>query len=98
MTIEAIEIKGIKSRHYNPPMTDPGATYLTVMVSDLDKTLATLKSERVPVITEGGNPVELSWPGVSGQIRAVFVRDPDGQLLELLPMSYRAHVEGQGYH
>ena len=87
MTIEAIEIKGIKSRQYNPPMSDPGATYLTVIVSDLDKTLATLKSERVPVITEGDNPVELSWPGVSGQIRAVFVRDPDGYPVELMQIT-----------
>ena len=87
MTIEAIEIKGIKSRHYNPPMTDPGATYLTLIVSDLDKTLATLKSERFPVITEGDNPVELSWPGVKGQIRAVFVRDPDGYPVELMQIT-----------
>ena len=87
MTIEAIEIKGIKSRHYNPPMTDPGATYLTLIVSDLDKTLATLKSEHVPVISAGGDPVELTWPGVSGQIRAVFVRDPDGYPVELMQIT-----------
>src|SRR4029077_15649895 len=31
MTIEAIEIKGIKSRPYHPPMTDPGATYLKLI-------------------------------------------------------------------
>ncbi|HUK02689.1 MAG TPA: hypothetical protein VLW26_10460 [Steroidobacteraceae bacterium] len=89
MTIEAIEIKGIKSRPYRPAMSDPGATYLKLFVRDLDKTLATLKSERVPVISTGGNPVELSgWPGVSGQIRAVFVRDPDGypvQLMQITP-------------
>jgi catechol 2,3-dioxygenase-like lactoylglutathione lyase family enzyme len=88
MTIEAIEIKGIKSRPYNPPMTDPGATYLKLIVTDLDKTLAVLKSERVPVITVGGNPVELSgWPGVTGKIRAVFVRDPDGYPVELMQIT-----------
>jgi len=88
MTIEAIEIKGIKSRPYNPPMSDPGATYLKLIVSDLDATLAVLKSERVPVITDGGNPVELSgWPGMSGNIRAVFVRDPDGYPVELLQLT-----------
>lgn len=56
---------------------------------DLDKTLAVLKEERVPVITVGGIPVELSgWPGITGKIRAVFVRDPDGypvQLMEITP-------------
>ena len=89
MTIEAIEIKGIKAGQYNPPMSDPGATYLKLIVRDLDKTLALLKDERVPVITVGGNPVELSgWPGITGTVRAVFVRDPDGypvQLMEITP-------------
>src|SRR5690242_10283789 len=28
MTIEAIEIKGIKSQAYHPAMTDPGASYI----------------------------------------------------------------------
>lgn len=89
MTIEAIEIKGIRSRPYNPPLSDPGASYLKLIVTDLDKALEVLKSERVPVITAGGNPVELSgWPGMSGKIRAVFVRDPDGypvQLTQITP-------------
>ncbi len=88
MTIEAIEIKGIKSRHYSPSLSDPGASYLKLIVSDLEKTLAALKSERVPVITAGGEPVEQSeWPGVSGKIRAVFVRDPDGYPVELMQIT-----------
>ena len=88
MTIEAIEIKGIRSRQYNPPMSDPGATYLKLIVRDLDKTLAVLKAEHVPVITAGGNPVELTgWPGMTGKIRAVFVRDPDGYPVELMELT-----------
>jgi catechol 2,3-dioxygenase-like lactoylglutathione lyase family enzyme len=88
MTIEAIEIKGIKSRPYNPSLTDPGASYLKLVVGDLDKTLNVLKSERVPVITAGGEPVDASgWPGMSGQARAVFVRDPDGYPVELLQLT-----------
>ncbi len=88
MTIEAIEIRGIKSRPFNPPLTDPGASYLKLIVTDLDKTLAILKDERFPVITVGGSPVELaSWPGMTGKIRAVFVRDPDGYPVELIEMT-----------
>jgi catechol 2,3-dioxygenase-like lactoylglutathione lyase family enzyme len=88
MTIEAIEIKGIRSRAYNPPMSDPGATYLKLIVRDLDATLTLLKSERVPVISSGGNPVELAgWPGLTGQIRAVFVRDHDGYPVELMQIT-----------
>jgi predicted enzyme related to lactoylglutathione lyase len=29
---------------------------------------------------------------------AVFIRDPDGQFLELLPMAYRKHLDDQGFH
>jgi len=88
MTIEAIEIKGIASRPFNPPLTDPGASYLTLVVTDLDKTLGLLNDEKFPVITVGGNPVELSgWPGMTGKIRAVFVRDPDGYPVELIEVS-----------
>jgi catechol 2,3-dioxygenase-like lactoylglutathione lyase family enzyme len=89
MAIEAIEIKNIESRPYKPSLSDPGASYLTLIVRDLDKTLALLKDELVPVITVGANPVTLpAYPGISGKIRAVFVRDPDGyplQLMELTP-------------
>jgi catechol 2,3-dioxygenase-like lactoylglutathione lyase family enzyme len=88
MTIEAIEIKGIKSRPYNPPLSDPGASRLKLIVTDLDETLKHLKSERVPVITAGEQPVELAgWPGVSGQIRAVLVKDPDGYPVELMQVT-----------
>jgi len=88
MTIEAIEIKGIPTRRFNPPLTDPGASYLKLIVTDVDKTLALLKDERYPVITVGGNPVELSgWPGIEGKIRAVFVRDPDGYPVELMEVT-----------
>jgi catechol 2,3-dioxygenase-like lactoylglutathione lyase family enzyme len=88
MTIEAIEIKGIASHQFNPPLTDPGASYLKLIVTDLDKTLALLKDERFPVITVGGSPIELSGlPGASGKIRAVFVRDPDGYPVELIELT-----------
>jgi catechol 2,3-dioxygenase-like lactoylglutathione lyase family enzyme len=88
MTIEAIEIKGIKTSPFTPALTDPGASYLKLIVGDLDKTLGVLKDERVPVITAGGNPVELSgWPGMTGKIRAVFVRDPDGYPVELMEVT-----------
>ena len=79
MAIEAIEIKNIPARPYRPGMADPGASHIKLLVRNLDKTLAILKDELVPVITFGGKPVILtSYPGIAGEIRAVFVRDPDG--------------------
>jgi catechol 2,3-dioxygenase-like lactoylglutathione lyase family enzyme len=88
MTIEAIEIKGVKSAPYHPAVNAPGASYLKLVVRDLDKTLGLLKGEWAPVITVGGAPVELSgWPGVSGSVRAVMVKDTDGYPLELMQVT-----------
>jgi len=88
MTVEAIEIKNIASKPYQPSIKDPGSSRLVLMVRELDKTLSILKSELVPVITSGGNPVVLpSHPGIAGIIRAVLVRDPDGYPVELMEIT-----------
>jgi lactoylglutathione lyase len=67
-------------------MNEPGLTHLSVSVDDIDAVCA-----RLPEY--GGEVLPASNIGA-----AVFVRDPDGQLLELLPMAYRRHLDSQGYH
>ena len=67
-------------------LNEPGLTHLSLSVDDVDAVCA-----RVPEY--GGEVVESSNIGA-----AVFVRDPDGQYLELLPMTYREHLEAKGYH
>jgi lactoylglutathione lyase len=54
---------------------EPGLTHLSFSVDDLDASVAAVKAAGGEVVTE--------MPG-----RAAVVRDPDGQLLELLPMGY----------
>jgi lactoylglutathione lyase len=66
-------------------MNEPGLTHLSLSVDDIDAVCA-----RVPDF--GGEVISASNIGA-----AVFVRDPDGQLLELLPMAYRRHLDSQGY-
>ena len=58
-------------------MNEPGLTHLSISVDDV-RASATRATEY------GGAIVEESDVGV-----ALFVRDPDGQLIELLPVSYR---------
>lgn len=58
-------------------MNEPGLTHVSLCVDDLDDVL-----RRVPEY--GGSVLGETHIGA-----AVFVRDPDGQLVELLPMSYR---------
>ena len=61
-------------------MNEPGLTHLSISVEDLDAVV-----DRVE--------------GLGGQIvfrmaNVAMVRDPDGQLLEILPLSYRQHLDG----
>ena len=67
-------------------MNEPGLTHLSLSVDDIDEACA-----RVPEF--GGVVIGSSNIGA-----AVFVRDPDGQLLELLPMGYRRQLESKGFH
>jgi lactoylglutathione lyase len=72
-----------QTRPYRPrTMNEPGLTHISLSVDDLDTTLA-------GVADFGGEVVAGSNIGV-----AAFVRDPDGQLVELLPMAYRHRLEG----
>lgn len=58
-------------------MDEPGLTHLSVSVDDIHATAA-------KAVDYGGLIVEQSDIDV-----ALFIRDPDGQLLELLPAGYR---------
>jgi lactoylglutathione lyase len=65
----------------NPPyrprrLNEPGLTHLSISVEDLDATVDRVEALGGEVVTR-----------LAGS--AAFVRDPDGQLLELLPMSFR---------
>jgi lactoylglutathione lyase len=62
-------------------MNEPGLTHISLSVDDLEATLA-----RVPEF--GGEVVAGSNIGA-----AAFIRDPDGQLVELLPMAYRRQFD-----
>lgn len=61
-------------------MDQVGLTHLSLAVEDLAATCAA-------VAEHGGEVLAQTDIGV-----AVFVRDPDGQLIELLPLSYRASL------
>jgi catechol 2,3-dioxygenase-like lactoylglutathione lyase family enzyme len=72
---------------YRPrTMNEPGLTHLSLSVDDLDGVLARIAEF-------GGEVIASSNIGAG-----VFVRDPDGQLLELLPMAYRRRLDERGLH
>ena len=61
-------------------MNEPGLTHLSISVDDV-------RATATKAVEYGGEIIEESDIGV-----ALFIRDPDGQLLELLPMSFRASL------
>ncbi len=73
--------------HYSAPgatapfrprtMNEPGLTHLSISVDDVRAT-----AEKA--VEWGGHIMEETDVGA-----AVFIRDPDGQLIELLPVAYR---------
>ena len=65
-------------------MNEPGLTHLSLSVTDLDRVL-----ERVAEF--GGEVIASSNIGAG-----VFIRDPDGQLIELLTMEYRRRLDADG--
>jgi predicted enzyme related to lactoylglutathione lyase len=74
----------------NPPraervMNEPGMTHISLCVDDLAQAL-----ERVTEF--GGQVLEQTNIGL-----AVMVRDPDGQLIELIPMDYRRRMAQKGF-
>jgi catechol 2,3-dioxygenase-like lactoylglutathione lyase family enzyme len=63
-------------------MNEMGLTHISVSVDDIDATAA-------KAVELGGSVLEQTNVGA-----AVMIRDPDGQLLELLPMTYRDGLAG----
>jgi len=58
-------------------MNEPGLTHLSISVDDV-------RASAAKAVEYGGEIIEESDIG-----NALFIRDPDGQLLELLPAAYR---------
>lgn len=59
-------------------MNEPGLTHISIAVDEVDATVAA-------AVAHGGTSLpDRGFPGM-----VAMIRDPDGQIIELLPMSYR---------
>jgi catechol 2,3-dioxygenase-like lactoylglutathione lyase family enzyme len=63
-------------------MNQPGLTHISLSVEDLDGVLARVGDYDGEVLVD------------SNIGAGVFIKDPDGQLVELLPMAYRRRLDG----
>jgi catechol 2,3-dioxygenase-like lactoylglutathione lyase family enzyme len=79
--LELTEFSGTPLKQAVPHMQDPGAATLVLMVRDVDAALEGVKKTGGSVLSIGGQPMRIG-PETS-KSRSVFVRDPDGFMLEL---------------
>jgi catechol 2,3-dioxygenase-like lactoylglutathione lyase family enzyme len=77
LVLELLHFAGGNEPSRERVMNEPGLTHVSLSVDDLDAVCAR--------VTDYGGAV-LDDTNIGA---AVFVRDPDGQLIELLPMAYR---------
>jgi catechol 2,3-dioxygenase-like lactoylglutathione lyase family enzyme len=84
MLVEPVQQGAIELRPIVARPQDPGAFTLIVIVRDIDKAFARARQAGVPVVTTGGAPIQV--PSYGGTSRAVVLRDPDGQLVELVQL------------
>ena len=81
LELELTEFTGTSRKQTTPHMQDPGAATLVLTVRDVDAALDGVKKNGGSVLSIGGQPMKLG--GETSQSRSVFVRDPDGFMLEL---------------
>jgi len=85
LDLELTEFTGVPVKKAVPRMQDPGAASLVLIVRDLDAALAGVKKNGGTVLSIGGQPMKIG--GDASPSRSVFVRDPDGFMLELAGIS-----------
>ena len=77
--VEIVEVTAADGQPVARRIQDPGTVMLTVVVRDVDATLARVKALGAPVVTRGGAPVTVRPP----EMRIVVVQDPAGHFVEL---------------
>ncbi len=79
-----IEFKNIERKELSGRTQDPGTAVLQLVVRDVAALTAKLKSAGVPIVSTGGEPVQVA-PG----LKIAIVRDPNNMLLELVERGTR---------
>ena len=76
---ELLEFKSVVRKPFRLAVPDVGSPAVSVMVKDVNAALEAVKAGGGSVVTAGGRPVKL------GPAIGIFVRDPNGLLIELIP-------------
>lgn len=80
MRFELTHFMGLERKPGRAAYTDPGAASIVFYVRDLDMALANAKKAHAPIVTTGGEPVEIRT--AKGKARSILMRDPDGYFVQ----------------
>jgi catechol 2,3-dioxygenase-like lactoylglutathione lyase family enzyme len=81
LDLELTEFTDTARKNVQPHMQDPGAATLVLTVRDVDAALAGVNKTGGSVLSIGGQPMKIGPE--NSKSRSIFVRDPDGFMLEL---------------
>ncbi len=82
MLFELTHFKGLERKPAQAAYTDPGAASIVLYVRDIDEAVANAKKANAPIVTTGGEPVEITTP--RGKARSILMRDPDGFFVQVV--------------
>jgi glyoxylase I family protein len=82
MLFELTHFKGLERKPARAAYTDPGAASIVLYVRDLDAAVANAKRANAPIVTTGGEPVEIGT--AKGRARSIVLRDPDGFFVQVV--------------
>jgi len=82
MLFELTHFKGLERKPAQAAYTDPGAGSIVFYVRDIDEAVANAKKANAPIVTTGGEPVEIKTP--EGKTRSMIIRDPDGFFVQII--------------
>lgn len=82
MMFELTHFKGLERKPGRAAYTDPGAASIVFYLRDIDQALANAKKANAPIVTTGGEPVEIET--ANGKARSVIIRDPDGFFVQMV--------------
>lgn len=85
MGFELTEFSNVPRHAAQPQIWDPGAPHMKFFVRDLAPVMAAIKAANTPIVTRSKAPVRIQ--SALGPASAIFVRDPDGYLVEVLQVT-----------
>jgi lactoylglutathione lyase len=81
LVLELLHFAGGNEPPRERVMNEPGLTHISLSVDDVEGVCARVAAYGGEVLTD----TDIGF--------GIFIRDPDGQLIELLPMSYREQLD-----